>query len=241
MELSMQPITPEEERLYFAKALTWDDDRVLKAEASEKRAWTVARLQWIVMILLVALALVLALSRKVYPFLVTQRADNTVQVTNLLTDPQLTYQEALNQFFLRKATAARENFNLTQAQRLFDESQLFNSPEQQKIYKAQSDPANPQSMSALFGNRAEVTLRENSPPVTTSFDKKTGISIATYRWQQHITPKDGTLAPKPINWMSTITYTYVGTPASPAVRAINPLGMQILDYRKDPDQGGALQ
>ena len=236
----MQPITPEEERQYFAKALTWDEDRVIKAEASEKRAWSVARYQWIVIILLVALALVLALARKVYPFLVTQQANGPVQITNLLTDPQLTYQEALNQFFLRKVVAARENFNWTQAQSLFDEAQLFNSPEQQKVYKAQSDPSNPQSMSALYGNRADVTVRENSQPVTTSFDKRTGISIATYRWQQIVTPKDGNPPPKPVNWMSTITFKYVGTSASPAVRAINPLGMQILDYRKDPDQGGAL-
>jgi type IV secretion system protein VirB8 len=237
----MQPMTPEEERIYFSKALTWDEDRIAKAEASEKRAWSLARLQWIVLILLTVLALVLALARKVHPFLVTQHANGSVQVTNLLTNPQLTYQEVLNQFFIRKVVAARENYNWSQAQALFDEAQLFNSPEQQKVYKTQSDPGNRQSMTAVYGKRADVAVRESSPPVTTSFDKRTGVSIATYRWQQIVTPKDGTAAPKPVNWISTITYQYVGTPASNAVRAINPLGMQVLDYRKDPDQGGALQ
>jgi type IV secretion system protein VirB8 len=237
----VQPITPEEERLFFSKALTWDDDRVAKAETSEKRAWAVARLQWIVMMLLLVVVLVLALARKVYPFLVTQHADGTVQVTNLLVDPQLTYQEALNQFFIRKVVAVRENYNWTQAQALFDEAQLFNSPEQQKVYRALSDPGNRQSLSAMYGKRADVTVRENSAPVSTSFDKRSGVAIATYRWRQIVTPKDGTAPQQPVNWVSTVTYQYVGTPASPAVRAVNPLGMQVLDYRKDPDQGGALQ
>ncbi|MFP3709712.1 VirB8/TrbF family protein [Paraburkholderia sp. SIMBA_009] len=237
----MQPMTPEEEREYFARARTWDEDRVTKAEASEKRAWTVARWQWIFMLLLVVLCIVLAAARKVYPFLVMQHANDTFEVTDLLSNPQQTYQESLNQYFIRQAVAARENYSYSQAQNLFDTAQLFNSPEQQKVYKAQSDPDNPESPSAKYSNRFDVAAIENSPPVTQDFNKHTGVTIATYRWRQIITPKDGSLPSKPINWISTVTYKYVGTPANGKVRAVNPLGFQIIDYRRDPDQGGALQ
>lgn len=237
----MQPMTPEEEREYFARARTWDDDRVAKAEASEARAWTVARWQWIFMLLVIVLCIVLAVARKVYPFLVVQHADGTTETTDLLSNSQQTYQEELNQYFIRQAVAARENWNYSQGQSLYDRAQLFNSPEQQRVYKAQSDPDNPQSKSARYGNRFDVDMQENSPPVTQSFDKHTGISIATYRWRAIVTPKDGSLPARPVNWISTITYKYVGVPANPKVRAVNPLGYQTIDYRVDPDQGGALQ
>ncbi|WP_082709896.1 virB8 family protein [Burkholderia sp. TSV86] len=239
--LTMHHMTPEEEREYFARARTWDEDRVTKAEASEKRAWTVARWQWVVIVLIIVLAIVLAASRKVFPFLIIQHADGTTETTDLLANSQQTYQEALNQYFIRQAVQYRENYNYSQAQTLFNMAQLFNSPEQQKVYKAQSDPDNPESPSAKYSNRFDVTIDENSPPVTQDFNKHTGITIATYRWRQIVTPKDGSLPAKPVNWISTITYKYVGTPANAKVRSINPLGFQVLDYRRDPDQGGALQ
>jgi type IV secretory pathway component VirB8 len=43
------------------------------------------------------------------------------------------------------------------------------------------------------------------------------------------------------NLVSTISFRYDALPAEPSVRKVNPLGFQVVDYRTDIDQGGALK
>ncbi|ODV41520.1 hypothetical protein AWV79_35735 [Cupriavidus sp. UYMMa02A] len=147
----------------------------------------------------------------------------------------------MNEYWVRMYVSNRENWNYSQAQSMFDTVQLLNAPEQQKLYQTESDPKNKKSKSVVYGQREDAKVNENSAPVLMDYDAKTGRHIMTYRWKRVVTSKVDNRSPEPTNFVSTVTFRYDGVPSTPAVRKVNPLGFQVVDYRADIDQGGALQ
>lgn len=237
----MNLISREEERKYFAEAATFDESELEKAESLVRKLWYALFGSGVVIALVIVLVIVVLSMRDVFPFLITQHKDGTMEVTDLIANPQKTYDDALNEYWVRLYVANRENWNYSQAQALFDTTQLLNTPAQQNAYRNESQPQNAESKSKKYGQNWDVMVRENSPPVRVDYKKETGVHIMTYRWSRVVTSRVDNRPPLTVNLVSTVTFRYDGVPATAAVRKVNPLGFQVVDYRSDIDQGGALK
>lgn len=237
----MEVITPEDEQKYFKRSKTFEDERLERAETTNRRLWIANWLQMVLSVVLVIGIVVAVCARQVFPFLAVQYADGRLEVLDLLKDPRKTYEEAMQEFWVRNYVSNRENWNWSQAQGMYDTVQLLNAPAQQQIYQTESAPQNKLSKASTYGQRADVFVRENSPPVMVDYDSTSGRHIMTYRWTKVVMSKVDNSAPITTNMVSTVTFRYDGSPAKPEVRKVNPLGFQVLDYRRDIDQGGAVK
>jgi type IV secretion system protein VirB8 len=232
----MMHLTPAEEEKYFEAASTFDEERVTRANKSASIAWKVAGAGLGIGFLSVAAVVIMALKFEPFVMLVgLDKVTGRVEAIETTLNHTTNQEEQIDLYFLRQYMNYRENWNWTQAQSMFDTTQIFNSPQQQRIYAAESDPHNAQSKAKLFGRKANADWQEESISFV-SRDK--GVFVAAIRWTRAVTPTDGnTASPAPVAYTSTVTFTYSGKPASSSIRKINPLGFQVLDYQRTLDSG----
>jgi type IV secretory pathway component VirB8 len=185
----MNLITPAQEQKYFERAKTFEDCQLEQAEGLIRKLWYALLGAGTIICLLLAVVFIVLATRQVYPFLITQYKDDRLEVTDLISNPKKTYDEVMNEYWVRLYVANRENWNYSQGQSMFDTTQLLNSPAQQTAYRTESDPNNKDSKTKKYGQNADVTLRENSPPVPVDYKKDTGLHIITYRWTRVVTSR----------------------------------------------------
>lgn len=217
---------------YLADAQRWDQDLIASAEASRTRAyWVAAAFGALAALALLAFDAMLPL-KSVEPFVI--RVDTTTGVTDVVPvyrgEGDVT--EAVTRYLLHNYVVARERYFYAMAEQDYNLIGAYNSAGLNSTWMQAWDRANPES--PLVKYRDGSTVRSQVQAI--SFIKRADGSrdLAQVRFLTALKP-GGSGAETIQHWIATIQYGYGVPSKDEQLRALNPLGFRILEYRREPE------
>ncbi|MGZ7870444.1 virB8 family protein (plasmid) [Methylobacterium radiotolerans] len=214
------------DRRYFEEAATWEHSVARAERRSRSLAWVIATIMTAVALTaLGTLALVLPL--KTYePYMVeVDRSTGFVEVKRPTAVGPLSQDEAVTMFNVVRYIRARETYDPKALKENYDLAQLLATGdaarELTEIYSP-VNPANPIKLNGT-GTTTTVTIRSVTFPnrrtalVRFATDDKSGTGILHH------------------DWVALVRFQYASTPMRNEYRFENPLGFQVVEYRRDQE------
>jgi type IV secretion system protein VirB8 len=211
---------------YYVEADSWGKDRQEALRASRRTAWIVAGSAAAIAVMEAVALLVLMPLKTVEPYtLLVDRNTGFVQALTPLDPQRISGDAALTQSFLVQYVIAREGFDVDTIQANYRKVALWSAGQARSDYIAAAQPSNPQSPLALYPRATVVETRVKSV-------SPMGPNTAMVRFETQRRDAGGQSQP-PRAYVAVIRYQYSGEPMSVEDRFVNPLGFQVLRYRRD--------
>ncbi len=211
---------------YYTDAAIWENDIARRNRRSRSIAWTIALVMSVIAVAALG-ALVLALPLKTYePYMVVvDRSTGFVEVKRPIAEGPLQQDEAIAPFDLVRYVKARETYDPKALKDNFDLAQLLSSGDASRELVEIYSPANPQNPIKLLGSNTIVAVTVKS--VTFPNQRTSLVRFSTEeKSQTNIVTR---------HWVSLIRFRYTSAPARNEYRFQNPLGFQVLEYRRDQE------
>jgi len=213
---------------YYAEAESWAEDRHAGIARSQRTAWIVAAVLGSIA-LLEAIALVLLTPLKtVEPYtLLVDRQTGYVQALKPLQRETIAPDEALVRSFLVQYVIAREGFDIDSLQSDYRKVALWSAGEARERYVRAMQAGNPESPLATLPRRAVI-----QPEIVSLSSLSADTALVRF-----ITRRVDAGAPSqaPQRWAAVIAWRFSGAEMTAADRLINPLGFQVIRYRRDAE------
>ena len=213
---------------YLQAAESWGADRHDELTKSRRTAWIVAGVAAAIA-LFEAIALVFLTPLKtVEPYtLLVDRHTGFVQALNPLEPQRVSGDTALTQSFLVQYVIARENYDVNSVQNDYRKVALWSADKARSDYLTimQSNNAASPLVKYPRGTMVETLVKSVSP---------ISANVALIRFDTRRRDAAGDWQPAQ-SWVSTIKYRYSGEPMKQEDRVFNPLGFQVLSYRRDAE------
>lgn len=224
----MNAMSDEPLEQYYREAQTWAADREKDSLLSRKVAWIMAGVAGTIAVL-EAIALIILLPLKtVEPYtLLVDRQTGYVQALKPLEREIVAPDQALVRSFLAQYVIARENFDIDSLQDDYKKVALWSAGEARDRYVSGMQASNPLSPLATLPRQALVQTEIRSL-------SSLGADTALIRFSTRRTDPGGQ-PQAPLHWAAVIKYRFSGEAMSAADRLINPLGFQVLRYRRDAE------
>lgn len=212
----------------YEQAHDWESSKLSRIEQSERRAWNVAiGAASLAGVLVLAIVFMMPLKETV-PYVI--RVDNNTGVTDILTtlkSEKITYNDAIDKAWLVKYVRMREGYDWYMLQEDYDSLGVFTPDSLTSEYARIFDDK--KSLEKIYGNHTRVTTRIISIVPN-------GKGNATVRLQKTVKRNDSKVPEQQTNWVATIAYEYRNPSTMlEKLRIINPLALQVLSYRLDPE------
>jgi len=214
-------------KVYFEEAKRWDEDRLAAAVRSKRLAWTVAGCAGVLALAAVCAVVALTPLKTVEPFVVrVDQATGAVDVMSGLKGPdQLTYDEAVNKYFLAQYVRTREGWLPQAAEQNFRQVAIMSSPAEQERWADAFRPSNPQSPQIAWGPNATSLIDVRAISFVSP-------KVADVRFHRVLRQAEQTMES---DWIATVAFAYTKAPMNEGDRLRNPLGFQVVSYRADPE------
>jgi len=212
----------------FCDARSWAVDDEDRRRRSTTLAWTIAAIATTVA-LLEALALIgLTPLKTVVPYTVlVDRTTGFVQVLEGTQPQKVSPSGALTQSMLAQYIIARETFDVAGLAEQYRKVALWSGGDARREYLALMPTSNPLSPLNIYPRTSLVTTAIES--VTPIGQDGARVRFVTERRDQN------QAYPQRLFWVAQLRYRYSGEPMSLEDRLANPLGFQVIDYRKDQE------
>jgi type IV secretion system protein VirB8 len=222
------PATARDRKAYYDAAASWSADIHGALRASRRVAWMIAGAA-VVVASLEALALAtLTPLKTVVPYTITvDRQTGYVQQISGLQPGALTQDQAVTQSFLVQYVLARESFDATDLREDYRKVLLWSAGDARAQYQSLMQRTTPNSPLNLYGPTTMVSVTIKSVSLlspTTAL-----VRFDTVRHE----PESTSASQQP--YAAVIAFRYTGAPMSMGDRFINPLGFQVLRYRRDAE------
>ena len=211
---------------YYRDGAVWENDIARRNRWSRSLAWVVAMIMSAIAVASLG-ALVLALPLKTYePYMiVVDRSTGFVEVKRPMAAGPLQQDEAIATFDLVRYVKARETYDPRALKDNFDLAQLLSTGDASRELVELFSPANPRNPIKLLGSNTVVAVsiksvtfpNQRTALVRFSTEEKSQINVVTR------------------HWVSLIRFRYTSAPATNEFRFQNPLGFQVLEYRRDQE------
>jgi type IV secretion system protein VirB8 len=213
---------------YYKEAATWNRDRIEAMRASRRTAWWVAGSATVVAVLLAFTLMLLMPLKTVVPYtLMVDRTTGFVQALKPLDPDKVAPDTALTQSFLVQYVIARESFDIDALEPNYRKVALWSAEAARSDYLGFMQVSNPQSPLTLYPRTTVIETRVKSvSPVARN--------AALVRFDTVRRDAGGQVQP-PRSWVAVIRYRYSGEPMKLEDRFVNPLGFQVLRYRRDAE------
>jgi len=213
---------------YYVEADSWGKDRQDALRGSRRTAWIVAG-SAVAIAVMEAIALVVLMPLKtVEPYtLLVDRNTGFVQALTPLDPQRISGDAALTQSFLVQYVIARESFDIDSIQNAYRKVALWSADQARRDYIAGTQGSNPQSPLAIYPRTTVVETRVKSV-------SPMGPNTAMVRFETQRRDAGGQVQP-PHAYVAIVRYHYSGEPMSVEDRFVNPLGFQVLRYRRDAE------
>lgn len=213
---------------YYEPADTWMADRE-RAQASSRKVLLIVAAVVSAIALLEAAALVLLLPLKtVVPYtLLVDRQTGYVQALKPLEREIVAPDTALVRSFIAQYVIAREGFDIDSLRDTYRKVGLWSAGEARDSYIASMQATNPASPIATLPRRALIEVQIRS--VTALNADTLFVRYSTFRTD----PGGQRQAPR--IWAAAIKYRFSGDAMSADDRLLNPLGFQVLQYRRNEE------
>ena len=213
---------------YYKQAATWNQDRLGALSSSRRIAWYVAAGAATIAILEAFALAALAPIKTVVPYtLMVDKTTGYVQALKPGEMPQVSPDSALTQSFLAQYVSAREGFDASTVNTNYRKVALFSADNARSSYLSQMQATNPESPLKIYpaGTVIAVQVKSVSP---------VGPDQAFVRFDTVRTDLNGTSQPVG-SWVSVIKFRYSSEPMKLEDRLVNPLGFQVVSYRRDAE------
>lgn len=213
---------------YYVEAESWGKDRQDALNKSNRTAWIVAAAACAIAVLEAVALLVLMPLKTVEPYtLLVDRHTGFVQALEPLNAQRISGDTALTQSFLVQYVIARESFDIDTVQDNYRRVALWSADTARSTYLASMQVSTPESPLVVYPRDTVVETRVKS---VSPIDR----DAAMVRFETLRRDSNGRVE-GPRAWVAVIRYRYSGEPMSVEDRMINPLGFQVLRYRRDAE------
>lgn len=213
---------------YYREAESWSADREQVAQRSRRLAWIVAAVFGASTILeAIALVLLVPLKTEVPYTLLVDRQTGYVQALRPLERQTITPDDALVRSFLAQYVIVREGYDFDSLQADYRKVALWSAGEARERYVTQMQPANSASPLATLPRQALIDVEVRSI-------SSLGSDTALVRFST-VRDDPGIANQQPQNWVAVVRYRFSGDAMSAADRLVNPLGFQVLRYKRDAE------
>lgn len=229
MTKNRDQIEPAEDReAYYAEALSWGADRAAEAAKSRRIAWIVASVATAIAALEALALIALAPIKTVVPYTVmVDRTTGFVQVLEGTHPETVKPNTALTHSMLAQYVIARESFDINSLAQQYKKVALWSGGEAQRDYLALMPMSNALSPLNVYPRSALVNTTVES--VTPSGPDSVQVRFSTeQRDQSQAAVVTG-------RYVAQIRFRYSGEPLSLEDRLANPLGFQVIEYRRDQE------
>ncbi len=230
----MKQPTRDELADYYQQAGSWANERLESVRASRRTAWIVA-----IIAVLIALAEAIALMlltplKTVVPYtLLVDRQTGHVQALDPIRTDRIAPDTALTQSFLVQYVIAREGFDIGSVQQDYKKVSLWSAETARSDYVGAMQVGHPESPLTRYPRSSivDVKIRSVSP---------LGKNAALVRFET--ARRDKAASPQlPQSWIATVTFRYSDQSMATEDRFINPLGFQVVRYRKSAETPPMVQ
>ena len=213
---------------YYAEAASWNRDRVQSMRSSQKIAWAIAAGAGLLALLEGAALLALMPLKTVEPYtLMVDRTTGYVQALKPLDKATVTPDSALTQSFLVQYVIGRETFDMASLNANYRKIALFSADAARSTYLSTMQVSNPDSPLIRYPRTTIIDAQVKSvSPI--------GTNAALVRFDTVRTDGNGRAQP-PSPWVAIVRYRYSNAAMTAEDRFVNPLGFQVISYRKDPE------
>ena len=213
---------------YYKEAASWNTDRLKAMRQSRKIAWIIATAAVTVAVLEAGALLLLTPLKTVEPYtLLVDKTTGYVQPLRPLEPGRIAPDTALTQSFLVQYVIARESFDFAEVRANYRKVALLSAEGARSSYLTLMQPSNPNSPLATYprGTVIETRVKSISP---------VGNNTVLVRFDTIRADPNGRPQP-PMPWVSLVQFRYSGEPMKLEDRFVNPLGFQVVHYRRDPE------
>ena len=224
----MNNISRDTLEAYYKEAESWAKDRQESLRASRRIAWIVAGIA-VAVALLEAIALaVLTPLKTVVPYtLLVDRQTGFVQGLDPIDPEKIAPDAALTQSFLVQYVTARESFDVDSVQANYRKVALWSAERARAEYLGLMQGTNPDSPLRRYPRNAVVETRVKSvSPLARN------VAMVRFETLRH----DGAGGRVPVGaWAAIVRYRFSAASLSAEDRYVNPLGFQVVRYRRDAE------
>lgn len=214
-----------DERYYQAGA-TWEDDMHRSLRRSRTLAWLVSGVASVVAGLsLLTLVLILPL-KQFEPYVIeVDKTTGYLEVARALKPGDLSQNEAVTAANLVRYIRARETYDAREIKQNYDLAQLYSTGTASRDLTWAYTPSNAQSLDKLYGRNVTISVDVKSVSLLNSTTASVRFSTTTRRENSSTTD----------NWVAVVKFRYTTTPIKNEWRFDNPLGFQVIEYRRDQE------
>lgn len=217
-----EPVDPR----YYAEGATWEQDIARRNRNSRALAWIVASVMTVVAVAaLGTLALLVPLKTYEPYMVVVDKTTGFVEVKRPMAEGPLTQDEAVTTFNVVRYLKARETYDPKALKDNFDLAQLLATGEAARDLADLYAPASPRNPLKVYGAGTEIAVTVKS--VTFPNNRTALARFSTEeRSATSVTTRD---------WVSLVRFRYTAAPMRNQWRFNNPLGFQVVEYRRDQE------
>jgi type IV secretion system protein VirB8 len=213
---------------YYLEADSWGKDRQDAIRTSRRLAWIIAGAAVAIAVLLAITLVVLMPLKTVQPYtLLVDRTTGYVQELNPIDPQRISGDTALTQSFLVQYVIARESFDIDTIQADYRKVALWSADQARTDYVGATQSSNALSPLNVYPRTTVVETRVKSV-------SPLGPDTALVRFETQRRDAGGQLQP-PHPWVAVVRYRYSGEPMTAEDRFVNPLGFQVVRYRRDAE------
>jgi len=224
----MTDLRSEELEGYYEAAESWAEDRQAAESRSRRIAWIVASIAAVIALLeAFALIALIPLKREVPYTLLVDRQTGYVEALRPLDQQSLSPDAALTRSFLVQYIIAREGFSRDLLQDNYRKVGLWSAEEARNQYVDLMKPGNARGPIATLPPAANVDARIRS--VSSLAANRALVRFDTVRSDR------GSSEQLVEHWAAVIDFRFSDAEMSAEDRLINPLGFQVVRYRKNAE------
>lgn len=221
-----KPLEPRES--YFARAASWAEERDKGFRQSRRIAWIVAGLAAaIALIEATALALLIPLKTIIPYTVLVDRHTGHVQVLKGTGIDTIAADVALTEALLAQYVIAREGFDIATISADYQKVALWSSGRERSDYLALMSATNPSSPLQRLPRTTVMAVMVKS--VSPLGSNTALVRFSTERRDQ------GNNAGTVDHWAAVVRYRFAGAPMAFEDRLTNPLGFQVVQYRRNQE------
>jgi type IV secretion system protein VirB8 len=211
---------------YYADGATWEHDIARRNRNSRALAWIVAAVMTVVAVgALGTLALLVPLKTYEPYMVVVDKTTGFVEVKRPMAEGPLSQDEAVTTFNVVRYIKARETYDPKALKDNFDLAQLLATGDAARELTEIYSPANPTNPVKVYGSNTVLAVNIKSVTFPNSHTALARFSTKEKSSTNIITR----------NWVSLVRFRYTSTPMRNEWRFDNPLGFQVLEYRRDQE------
>jgi type IV secretion system protein VirB8 len=213
---------------YYRSAASWASDNSETLRASRRVAWWIAGAAAVVAVLEAIALAALAPLKTVVPYtILVDRQTGYVETIKGLRPGPLTQDSAVTQSFLVQYVIARETFDAADLSDNYHKVLVWSAGDQRGQYQREMQRANPAS---------PLNLYAPSTVVATTIKSVSLLSPTSALIRFDTTRREAGQATGEVrSWAAVIGFRYSGAPLTMGDRFINPLGFQVVSYRRDAE------